>query len=177
MKPVHINFVVSNRWRGVWVTATLLGIAVFGVATWYGWEIQLANQKLRDQIGEVQRQTLPFQPHQKTSANPKYEALLQVSKVLERDLNPGFAAVEGIMEEGVRLRSMSIDAIGGSLRLEYEVDAMARVATVTALLNAGYDTRPWHLEGVSNLASTSPTGFGNSSPVLRAVWVVQMENL
>ena len=109
-------------------------------------------------------------------ADPRYASAEQAARLLQLDLNKAFAVVENIKEPGVRLRSMQLEPAGNTLRLEYELDAMAKATLITELLNAGYDVPPWQLESVSasggNQVSYMPTG-----QAVRGIWSAQLSNL
>ncbi len=95
---------------------------------------------------------------------------------MQLDLNKAFAVVENIREPGVRLRSMQLEPAGNTLRLEYELDAMAKATLITELLNAGYDVPPWWFESVS-ASGSAQAAYLPVTQTVRGIWSVQLGKL
>jgi type II secretory pathway component PulL len=167
MKSLKINFVVDTRWRVLWL-ATLLCVALtVGLVTWQWSKTQKLEQVTQQQTEELRRHLRQPAATPPAGAAPTY-ALLQ------QDLNPLFATVENIKDSGVRLRRLEFDARSGAVNVEFELDSMLKVDTLTTALNAGYEQRPWILNTVTASATT------NSLPgtsVVRAVWSTQIKRL
>lgn len=177
MKPVRIDFIPDQRWRVLWAVALLLALSMLGAAGWRAWQTWKSTQTLQSQIAQAQQQAQEFRAQLNPPANPRHDSLVQAAKLLRQDLGKAFAAIENLKEDGVRLRAFNLDANSGTLQLEYEIDNLARAATVTSLLNAGYETRPWRLESVGAVAGGNTPGFAAPVQMLRATWVTQMGNL
>ena len=115
--------------------------------------------------------------------------LIGVLTPIGQNLNKVFASAENLKEPDTRLRNLSFDGSSSALRLEFEIDSLPRAASVTAILNAGYDSQPWQLESVTASGSGANGGVGmGTSPMsaspfvptsqsLRGVWSVQLGKL
>jgi hypothetical protein len=58
-----------------------------------------------------------------------------------------------------------VDAHSQEIRLEYKFESLSHAATLTASLNAGYDTPPWRLEagtGMDSAHAPSQGGGGHA---------------
>jgi hypothetical protein len=98
----------------------------------------------------------------------------------EQALNPVFASAENLQEPGVRLRSLTLEAAEGSLRLEYDLESMVKASAITDLLNTGFEQRPWQLESVSGSADIATVGGMPMPPTtsgFRGAWTVQLKKL
>ncbi len=177
MKPLQIDFIPDRRWRVLWAVAAVLGSGIVGATGWHAWQSLQSTQGLQSQIALTKLQVQKLQTQLSPPPNPRHDSLAQAAKLLQQDLGRAFATIENLKEEGVRLRAVKLDANSGTLQLEYELDAMARAATVTALLNAGYDSRPWRMESVGGAAGNNTGGFAAPNQVLRATWVTQLDRL
>ncbi|MDP2369385.1 hypothetical protein [Rhodoferax sp.] len=177
MKPVRIDFIPDQRWRTLWAVALLLALFMLSAAGWRAWQTWKSTQALQSQIALAQHQAQPLQAQLNPPANPRHDSLAQAARLLRQDLGKAFAMIENLKEEGVRLRAVNLDANSGTLQLEYEIDTLARAATVTALLNAGYETRPWRLESVGAALGGSPAALAAPTTGMRALWVTQLERL
>ena len=177
MKPVQIDFIPDRRWRAIWAVAVVLGLGVVGATGWRAWQSLQSTQALQSQIALAKLQAQQLQTQLNPPSNPRHDSLAQAAKLLQQDLGKAFATIENLKEEGVRLRALNLDASSGTLQLEYELDTLARAATVTGLLNAGYDSRPWRMESVGGAVGSNTGGFAAPSQVLRATWVTQLERL
>ncbi len=177
MKPVHIDFIADRRWRSVWTLALVVGLGIVGASGWRAWQTLQSTQALQSQIAQVKQQAQQLQSQLSPPIDPRHDNLAQTAKLLQQDLGKFFAVIENLKEEGVRLRAVNLDASSGTLHLEYELDTLARAASVTALLNAGYETRPWHMESVGAAAGSNAQGFATPVQALRAKWVTQLNRL
>lgn len=72
---------------------------------------------------------------------------------------------------------MQLEPAGNTLRLEYELDAMAKATLITELLNAGYDVPPWQLESVTSTSNNSLVGVMLVGQAVRGIWFVQLGKL
>lgn len=178
MKPVHIDFIENRRWRLVWAVAGMLVVGLMGGTVWQ-WEKM--DQALREQSDRIAAAQLRLQQLRVVptpiNADPRRASIDQAAKFLQQDFNKAFATVENLQEKGVRLRSLSLEAGTNTLRLEYDLDAMAKASVVTAALNAGYENRPWRLESASGSTDGGQTGIVPGAPVFRGVWLVQINRL
>ena len=85
--------------------------------------------------------------------------LIGVLTPIGQNLNKVFASAENLKEPDTRLRNLSFDGSSSALRLEFEIDSLPRAASVTAILNAGYDSQPWQLESVRASGSGRMVGW------------------
>lgn len=161
----------------MWAVALVLALGIVGATGWRAWESLQATQTLQGQLAQFKQQAQQLQAQLSPPVNPRHDNLTQAAKLLQQDLGKVFAVIENLKEEGVRLRAVKLDAGSGTLHLEYELDTLARAAAVTALLNAGYETRPWHMENVGAAAGNNGPGFSAPVQALRAKWVTQLDRL
>ena len=161
MTPIHINFAVNRQWRWVWVFALLVCLVLISAAAWRGMAAQQALLRERQGIENLQARLQQIKVPAVVKIDPQQQSKAQAAKLLNMDLNGIFVAVENLKLPGVRLTSIAFDAGTNKLRLDYELDTLAKAAKLTELLNAGDETRPWKLESV--LATTPSTG-SNTGP-------------
>jgi hypothetical protein len=148
LKRSDIEFVRNKQWSVVWWIAFLGLLVLLGVFAPKLFQFYQNNQRIQKSISELQQTLLATKPE---LVQPQADGLKnsqQVARLLQVDLNSVFTLVENIKEPNTRLRSLSIDTVGQSVRLEYEIDTMVRAASITAVLNAGYATGPWQLNGI-----------------------------
>lgn len=177
MKPVRIDFIPDQRWRTLWAVALLLALALLGAAGWRAWHTLQSTQALQGQIALAKQQAKQLQVQLNSPTNPRHDSLAQAARLLRQDLGKAFATIENLKEDGVRLHAVNLDAGSGTLQLEYELDSMARAATLTGLLNAGYETRPWRLESVGTSVGDNPAAQAVPVAGMRALWVTQLDRL
>lgn len=176
MKSIRVDFVPRKAWQGIWATAGICVLCVAGAAGWRWMELHTAAQALADQLQSVQQEIQRLRQPVTNAADPRYASAEQAARLLQLDLNKAFAVVENIREPGVRLRNMQLEPGSNTLRLEYELDAMAKTTLITELLNAGYDVPPWQLESVTSMPP-SQAGFMAISQIARGIWSAQLSRL
>jgi hypothetical protein len=96
---------------------------------------------------------------------PRALSLEQTASALRVDLNKVFSTAENAQEPGSQLKSIAFDE-SGRLRFEYTIDSVPRSSSITAALNAGYESPVWTLEGI--MESSTTQSFGAQS--YRAAW-------
>jgi len=176
MRNIRIDFISDRRWRWVWALALLSATCVAGM---YVRQWHTSSKAVRDTeiLISVARERLALLTAPKeVPLNPKRPSAEQAAKLLQQDLNKAFATIENLKEPGARLRSLNFDSASGVLRLEFEIDSVAKAAALTAVLNAGYDTRPWQLETVSGAAANNAMGFATAQ-AMRGLWFVEINKL
>ena len=169
MKPLRIDFVAQQNWRWIW---SAFAVLLLGLLAWTCWKWgQLKSESSITQQSLAQLRTQLKTSNQKPTAlsEPRGNNLQQVSDLLQRNLNSAFATAENMKEPGTKLKSFSYDAVANTLRLDYELDSMVRTSSVTAVLNAGYDTRPWNLDTVTTI-NTNQANTSASANSARASW-------
>lgn len=154
----------------------LSGGCLMGVAGWQ-WHQSSQTMRERDRLISIARQDLALlNAPKEMPLSPKKASAEQAAKLLQQDLNKVFSTIEVLKEPGVRLRSLSLDGSSSVVRLEFEIDSVAKATALTAVLNAGYDGRPWQLEGVSSAGNNNAMGFATTQTV-RAIWFVELGKL
>lgn len=180
MKPIRINFIEDTRWRVLWLAVLACVLLGSGILTWQALRIQQTIQTTQARIDLLTSQLQKLSTPSAQPLNPQQTSASKALQLLQQDLNPLFTTVENIKEVGVRLRRLDLDAHTGSIGLEFELDSMLKANTVTTVLNAGYDNRPWQLGTITAptgpTAGNSPFGF-SSTPAVRAVWSTQLNKL
>jgi hypothetical protein len=180
MKPVRLDFIEDRRWRLVWSAALVCALALAGNLIWRLVPIYEAQGEEQALIAAAQLQLQNKPTSVQGEANPRFASLSQAAQLLQQDLNPAFASAENLQEPGVRLRSLTLEAGEGSLRLEYDLESMVKASAITDLLNTGYEQRPWQLESVSGSADSGTVGGMPMTPTtsgFRGVWTVQLKKL
>jgi hypothetical protein len=171
MKPVRIHFIAGGAWLLPCVITIIAFGAVSGHAAWR-WRQDARAIAALDLRLSAARKVRAQQTAQATAPDPYRAQKQALRKLLDADLNRAFAAVEGLDESEAKLRTMELDVAGNSLRLQYDLRAVADAAKVTFALNAGYQRGgPWELLNVAAAggqpANTSGASFlGSWSAVL-----------
>lgn len=177
MKTIEIDFVADKCWRRVWATAALCAVCLAGAVGVHWQKTNRALQDIESRSASTQQQITQLNARRVLVADPRQANAEQAVQLLQQDLNKVFASAENLKETGVRLRGLTLDGNAGMLRLEFELDAMPTASTVTAALNAGYESRPWQLESVTGAGGgAGQVGFA-SGQVLRGLWVVEIGKL
>jgi hypothetical protein len=176
MKAIAIDFVADKSWRWIWAAAALCAVCVAGGVALYWQKINQATRDIESRVGLVKQQIAQLNARRVVVADPKQASAGQAVQLLQQDLNKVFASAENLKEIGVRLRNMNLDGTAGVLRLEFELDAIAKASAVTEALNGGYESRPWQLESVTGAGGGGPIGFA-SAQMVRGLWFVQIDKL
>ncbi|MBN9409203.1 MAG: hypothetical protein J0H69_08645 [Burkholderiales bacterium] len=166
MKPVRIDFVPSRSWIPVWSVAAALGLAICGVTL-----VALSASRQQARVAQASLATIAQEVARLDSArtppaDPKAPSAHRASMALNADLDKVLLPLERLAQEGVRLVGVQLDQAGGTVRVEYELDAIQRVPSITAELNAGHEGSPWQFEGVQ---SQPAAGFAGTASA-RASW-------
>ncbi len=177
MKPVRIEFVQQQRWRGVWVVALLVCLALVAVGASHWLQRERGARDVDTRISELTAQIVRSQTPITIKVDPRQASTEQAIQFLHRDYNKVFATVENLKEPGVRLRGLTLEVSSNTLRLEYDLESIVKAAAVSAALNTGYEDHPWKLESVSGPNSPATTGLAPTVPVFRGVWVAQVDKM
>ncbi len=154
MKTLNIQFIHTRHWQGLWCIALMCfaGLLIIYATRYHTlYTKEQSTQVLINQLGK-QAAPIPVQPK---PVDPRSANVQLVASTLQNDLNRVFTLVEAVKEPNARLRNLSLDTPSNTLRLEYELDSMARASSVTVLLNAGYPEGPWRLESVNAAAANN----------------------
>jgi len=173
MKTLHIEFIHPQKWKWVWLVAVVC-VSASGMLYARQYREHVNERKVVEtHIHELNKQLLPIAA-QPIAVNPRRNTDLQAANALQNDLNRVFTAIEVVKEPNTRLRNLSLDASSSTVRLEYEIDTVARATSVTLSLNAGYTEAVWRLESINLVSTTTSVG----TPVIgvpvvslfRAIW-------
>lgn len=169
MKALRIEFVPARAVPWAWGCALAIAAGASTTAL-----VQVARFE-RDRSA-VQARTASFAvarpgaPPKAASSVVNEQQARAAVRLLQADPNRALADVENLQEPGAQLQSLSLDNVGGVVRLDYVLDSVPRAVSVTALLNAGRPSAAWTLERWSTMANAqSPHGAPSGS--LRASWV------
>lgn len=178
VKALRVDFLRRPRWLIAWLPACMVLGTVLGASIQQGRMLEAQTRATREQAARLAAQAteklkVQAQLAAEQARDPRRAELASVASALSRDWNPAFATVENLRQPGLRVLQLHLDGASGSIRLEYEVDAFAQAAAVTADLNAGYATAPWRLESIGRIAAA--TGPGNER--LRAAWTARIDTL
>jgi hypothetical protein len=148
MKTLNIQFIHTKHWQWLWCLATvgLAGLLITYAPRYY--QLSKERQGTQTLTTQLSQQAVPA-PAAPKPADPRGAHIQQVASALQNDLNRVFTLVEAVKEPNTRLRNLSLDAPSSTVRLEYELDSMARASSVTLSLNAGYPEGPWRLESIN----------------------------
>ncbi len=172
-----IDFVISKRWRMIWLLALLSLVGPFAI--YLPANLQLTKTHRQDllKIAEIKQQ---YPASSIESAQPLADSRLansaRLASMLQTDLNRTFALIENIKEPGIRLRNLNLDLPAETLRLDYELDTIVRTSSVTFALNAGYGYGPWKLETVNPGQQANQLSLTATSTV-RATWSAELNKL
>jgi hypothetical protein len=166
MKSLQVDFVTPRAWLAVWAVAGLcaLGITAWALSAW--WPLQQALRSEQGKLEQLQKQLGQASSPTAPTASPKTQHAQKIAQALQFDLNKVFRPIEALKLPGVRLKTFNVDMSSASIRLEYEFDGLATAAVITENLNAGFDSPPWRLEGVSafgNLVVSTGASGGNGT--------------
>jgi len=168
MKPVYIDFVPPRAWKVIWLIAAVFMLSIAGLTGWQVWKQRQVQVGLQAELellqAELRLRTTPTVP----VVNPREASEKAAQRLLRRDWNKLFDAVENPELSQVRLVQLSFDADTGQARLEYEMDNIAMGAGVTTALNERGDGVNWLLERLSSGAAGSQGGN------VRGVWRGQL---
>lgn len=176
MKPVQIDFVPDARWRLLWLVSALCLLGLAGIWGWNAWQHSVALARLDEHIGNAEQKLRDLRAPT-IAANPRLASARQAAQLLQLDLHKAFATVENTREPGIRLRDFQLNPANDILRLEYELDSMAKASVITSLLNSGYLTSPWELEGVITTGSSIQANFTPATQTVRASWTTRLDKL
>ncbi len=149
MKPIHINFIRDESWRWIWAATAVICLCVMGFTAWQWYKTRQSIQTIQADINTARKTAAQLGTPKPVLVDPRKASTEQTIKLLQQDLNKVFNSAESPKEAGVRLRSLNMDSAAGTLRLEFELDSLPRASSITAVLNAGYEDRPWQLESVT----------------------------
>lgn len=176
MKQIRIDFVSDGRWRWIWATATVAILCLVGLTGWHLHKSMKRFRGLESQI-VIAKDKMPIaDPASSPVVDLKYASSVQAAKLLQQDLNKIFSSAENLKEQGVRLRSLTLDNLSGMVRLEFELDTLPKASSLTAVLNAGYEDRPWQMESVNGVGSNIAIGSATTQ-TFRGLWFAQLDKL
>ena len=172
MKAIRLDFVPDRRWLWCWSASVVVCCVIAGTTFWPIWGLYQQKLETISAINRINERLRSLREPPSTAIDPQYASALRAAQLLQADLNPLFATVEGLQQPGTKLSSLSVDLAAGSARVEYMTDAVKSATEIAARLNDGYSTGPWRLESVS----AAPSALGSSQAV-RAVWLVRLSDL
>lgn len=172
MKPVQIEFVKPRAWKFIWATAGVVALATAattGVNVWQLRQQRMALEQQQVSLAAQQLQRLAsMKAEQPAQDSPRAASETAARRLLQRDWNRLYDAIETPALSKVRLVALSFDAVSGQAMLEYELDSMEQAAGVTQALNASTGAQAvWKLERLDN--GSAPAGAGGGAKI-RGVW-------
>lgn len=177
MKPAQIDFIENKCWQLIWSAAVLCVLGLTGILVGQWWQVNRSAREVSSRLVIEQERLQHLRVPLLTPADPRYASAEQAARLLQQDLNKAFATVESLQEPGVRLRNLNLEVASNVLRLEYELDSMAKASSITTTLNAGYESRPWQLESVSAVGGNPQVGVVASAQAVRGIWSGQLGKL
>lgn len=176
MKPVRIDFVEPRAWRFIWAAAAGVVLAIVATTGVDVWQLRQQRVVLEQQLATLQAQQLQrlaqAQPAASPQDNPRAASEAAARRLLQRDWNRLYDAIETPALVEVRLVQLNMDAVSGQVVLEYELESMAQASAVTQALNAvsGQDSL-WRLDRLENPAQGGTVGVAR----VRGVWHAVLE--
>lgn len=172
MKPVQIEFVKPRAWKFIWATAGVVALATAATTGVKAWQLRQQRMVLERQLVSLEAQQLQrlasTRAEQPVQDSPRAASETAARRLLQRDWNRLYDAIETPALAKVRLIQLSFDAVSGQAMLEYELESMELAAGITQALNASNGSLPvWKLERLENGAV--PGGAGGGSKI-RGVW-------
>lgn len=171
MRPVQIDFVAPRTWKFIWAAATVVVLAVLATSGAKLWQLRQQRVALEQQLTALQAQQLQRLAQTKavepSQGNPRVASEATARRLLQRDWNRLYDAIETPALAKVRLIQLNMDAVTGQAMLEYELESMAQAAGVTHALNESGAGTTWRLERVDSGAQPSS---GTGAARLKGVW-------
>lgn len=174
MKPVRIQFVTPRAWKAIWSLAAMVMVATVGVTGWQVWQQHQIRLGLQAELDRWQSELNARSKPVTSFSDPREASEQAAQRLLQRDWNLLFDAIENPALNKVRLVQLSFDAHSGLARLEYALASMAQGALVTSALNGAGDGIAWRLERLSVEGDTASQHGGAALPV-RGVWSARVE--
>ncbi|WP_439590379.1 hypothetical protein [Hydrogenophaga sp.] len=171
MKPVQIQFVAPRAWKFIWAITAVVLVALLGHTGWRLWQQHQVRLGLQAELAQLQQQLRERSTPKPAVVDPRHASEQAALRLLRRDWNRVFDAVESPELAQVRLVQMSVDAETGETRLEYELESFALTSMVTAALNGPGATTVWQLERVDAGAFRQVSNSGKA----RAVWASRQD--
>jgi hypothetical protein len=169
MKPVRIQFVEPRAWKVIWLVTAVILLSIAGFTGWQVWQQHQIRKGLQVELDRLQAELKARAAPVAPAVNPREASEKAAQRLLHRDWNRLYNAIEHPDLAQVRLRQLTFDAETGDARLEYELENMSQGSAVTAALNAENDSGAWQLERLIS----APTNVSSSYPIdakVRGVW-------
>lgn len=159
MQPLRIDFVPPTRWRLVWAVGAVFVLGIAGAFAWKASELVAEVQATTAEMARMQSETDRLRRLSAPKAHPRSASAIKAVALLQFDVNKVFSAMENVDVAGTRLMGVTLDMASGNLAMEYALEQSTQGQAITDALNAGYDTRPWHLDRITSApVSTFTTG-------------------
>jgi len=174
MKPVQIDFVVPRAWKFIWATAAVVVLAIITTTGVRAWQLRQLRMALDGQLAALQTQQLQRLANAKSVEHPQHDPRAaneaNAHRLLQSDWNRVYDAIETPALAKVRLIQLSMDAITGQARLEYELESMTQAEEVTRALNeASRQEDAWQLERLESTGQGDLAGPAKVKGVWRGV--------
>lgn len=175
MKSVQIDFVEPRAWKFIWAAAAVVLLAIAATTGVKVWQLRQQRFALEQQLAVLQVQQAQrlsqAKPAESPKDNPKAASEAAARRLLQRDWNRLYDAIETPALTKVRLVQLSMDAVTGQAMLEYELESMAQAAMVTQALNdASSPPGAWQLERLERAGQGGPGESGRVKGSWRAVF-------
>jgi uncharacterized membrane protein YcjF (UPF0283 family) len=153
MRSVRIDFVEPRAGKFIWAVAALVVFAIVVITGAKVWQLRQHRVVLEQQQAALQAQQLQrlaqAQPAVPPKGNQRAVSEAAAQRLLRRDWNRLYDAIETPALAKVRLLQLTMDAGTGLVVLEYELESMAQATVVTrALSDASGQAGVWRLERV-----------------------------
>lgn len=174
MKSVQIEFVRTQAWKFIWVAAAVVLLVIAATTAVKAWQLREQWVALEQELATLQSQQLQRLAQTKTerpsNKHPRATSEADANRLLQRDWNRLYDAIETKALDKVRLIQLSFDAVTGQTMLEYELEDMRQASDVTRMLNeSANESSVWQLNQLDSGIQTSPVVNGKVRGVWRSV--------
>lgn len=174
MKPVHIDFVEPKAWKFIWAAAAVVSLVLAtatGGKVWQWRQQKAALQKALSmlQAEQLQQRLAQAKAMEPPKASPMASSEAAAMRLLQRDWNTLYDAIESPTLSKTRLLQLAFDANSGQAMLEYQMESLTQATEVTMALNAATPgAKPvWKLESLQN--GNQPGAAGMAAKIT-GVW-------
>lgn len=179
MKAVRIEFVQPRAWRFFWAGAALVLLTIAATTGVKLWQLHLQRTALERQTTALRAAQLEHKlalenAKEQRTDNPRASSEAAANRLLQRDWNHLYDAIETPALAKVRLVHFNMDAATGQAVLEFELDSMEQAVEVShglALSATSGTAKAWQLERLERAGDGGAAGAGK----VRGFWRKSLE--
>lgn len=154
MKPLNIDFRPRFPWRaaGMWVSCAALTITAACLG-WASWQVRVETEQLSRENAQLEAKVSQLKARRQTELLPQpyLEAIADMVAISQFPLDSALRVLESIDVPGVRVTSLTVDALEGSGTAVVEASSAEALKLFLERL-AAQETRPrWELQSASSV--------------------------